>query len=81
MSRSTELLAAAAAELEAGRDPFAGSFLADHDVTADECIALSGQLGLAAQILVVLSSPSYRRIKGMLLADVLAQTLNTKETK
>lgn len=44
MTRSHDLLEAAARAFGDGRDPFSTDFLVDHNVTADECMALSNQL-------------------------------------
>lgn len=50
MSRATELLDAAADELERGSDPFHHAWLAEHDVTLDECMDLAEGLATAARI-------------------------------
>lgn len=51
MSRSADILRAAADALESGTDPFAGAFLREHEVTLDECYDLAGHLALGAQLL------------------------------
>jgi hypothetical protein len=51
MSRSSELLKAAAAALEDGNDPFARSFLVEHDVTFDECMDMADSLALGATLI------------------------------
>ncbi|WP_431881687.1 hypothetical protein [Micromonospora chalcea] len=51
MSRTIELLNAAADALDDGQDPFHESFLIEHDVTAAECYALSEQLALGARVM------------------------------
>jgi hypothetical protein len=50
MSRSSELLKAAAAHLENGGDPF-HEFLADNDVTIDECFDLADSLAMGARLI------------------------------
>ena len=50
MTRRTELLEAAAAALEAGEDPFGGSFLREHEVSSDECRSLAHQLAIGARV-------------------------------
>jgi hypothetical protein len=47
--RSEQLLNAAADALLDGRSPFDQSFLVEHGVTYDECMALSDHLGLLAK--------------------------------
>lgn len=47
---SAALLQAAAAALDAGDNPFGGDFLREHDVTAEQCLALAGQLAIGARI-------------------------------
>lgn len=50
MSRSPEILRAAAAALEEGTDPFSSGFLDKHQVTLDECFEMAEGLALGAQI-------------------------------
>lgn len=50
MGRRTELLEAAADALEDGRDPLTQSFLAEHDVTMEECHALAEQMAIGARL-------------------------------
>lgn len=50
MTRRTELLHAAAEALEGGFDPLSNSFLSDHEVTSDECVALAMQLAIGARV-------------------------------
>jgi len=50
MSRSSELLKAAADALEEGSDPFHESFLGKHDVTADECFDLADSIAMGARL-------------------------------
>ncbi len=50
MSRMLTLLNAAADTLDDGSDPFGQTFLADNEVTLDECMALSSMLALGARI-------------------------------
>jgi hypothetical protein len=47
---SSELLRAAAEALDEGTDPFCQSFLAEHDVTFGQCMALSKQLAIGARM-------------------------------
>lgn len=51
MSRATELLKAAAVALEDGNDPFHTNWLADNDVTFNECMDLSESLAIGARLL------------------------------
>lgn len=48
MSRSSELLKAAAEALENGNDPFHGSFLDGNQVTLDECFDMADSLAMGA---------------------------------
>jgi hypothetical protein len=50
MSRESELLKIAADRLEDGRDPLAGAFLAEQQVTYDECLDLAGALATGARL-------------------------------
>jgi hypothetical protein len=50
MTRHSELLTAAADALEDGDNPFSGSFLAEHDVTSDECMDLADSLAIGARL-------------------------------
>lgn len=50
MSRTSELLKAAASALEDQRDPFDGSFLTEHEVTLDECMDLADSLAIGARL-------------------------------
>ena len=51
MSRSSEILKAAAEALEQGDDPFHESFLGKHDVTFTECMDMADSLALGARLL------------------------------
>jgi hypothetical protein len=51
MSRSAELLKAAATALEDGEDPLALHFLNEHDVEAGECLDLADSLALGARLI------------------------------
>lgn len=51
MSRSSELLKAAADALDDGRNPLANPFLSDHDVTLDECYSLAEWLAVGARLM------------------------------
>jgi len=48
---SSELLRRAAEALDEGTDPFSQGFLAEHDVTFDQCMALSKQLAIGARMM------------------------------
>lgn len=50
MNRRTELLNKAAEALENGENPLAEGFLADHEVTFDECMNLAQQLAIGARL-------------------------------
>lgn len=50
-TRSIALLEAAADALQDGTDPFNTNWLAEHDVTLDECFTLSEQFAAGATIL------------------------------
>jgi hypothetical protein len=50
MASSPELLRLAAEALDEGTDPFNTAFLIEHEVTFDQCMALSRQLALGARI-------------------------------
>lgn len=54
MSRSREIIEAAVAALESGSDPFARSFLLEHEVSLDEVSDLADRLALAARIYLLL---------------------------
>ncbi len=43
--RQEELIKAAAEAFDDGRDPFAHEWLVEHNVTSDECMALSSVIG------------------------------------
>ena len=47
---SADLLRAAADALDDGRDPLTNPFLADNDVTLDQCYSLAEQLAIGARI-------------------------------
>jgi hypothetical protein len=47
---SSELLRAAAEALDEGTDPLCQSFLSEHEVTFDQCMALAGQLAIGARM-------------------------------
>jgi hypothetical protein len=51
MSRTSELLKAAADALDDGRDPLTLPFLDDHAVTLDECFDLAEWLAVGAQLM------------------------------
>jgi hypothetical protein len=60
--RSTSLLKAAADALDDGQIPLMNPFLADHDVTLDECISLAEQLAMGARLLAwALENPRLAR--------------------
>lgn len=50
MSRLPQLLRTAAESLEGGTDPFRESWLSEHEVTFDECMALSNALATGARL-------------------------------
>lgn len=50
MASSTELLRLAAEALDRGEDPFGTGFLAENDVTSEQCTALCRQLAIGARI-------------------------------
>lgn len=54
MNRSCEIIEAAVATLESGSDPFARSFLLEHEVSLDEVSDLADRLALAARIYLLL---------------------------
>jgi hypothetical protein len=69
MNRRTELLLAAADALEAGDDPFGGSFLGEHDVTSGECINLARQLAIGARVVAEgLNTPRSPQGVGVLMS-------------
>jgi hypothetical protein len=51
MSRSSELLKAAAEALDDGRDPLHLAFLSEHEVTLDECYSLAEWLAVGASLM------------------------------
>jgi hypothetical protein len=51
MSRSSQLLKAAADALENGEDPLALHFLSEYDVEAGECLDLADSLALGARLI------------------------------
>jgi len=50
VSRSSELLKAAAGALEEGRSPLDVSFLSEHGVSLDECFDLADWLAIGARL-------------------------------
>jgi hypothetical protein len=65
---SSELLRAAAEALDEGTDPFCQSFLVEHDVTFDQCMALGKQLAIGARIVArAIERPRSEEGKAMLL--------------
>jgi hypothetical protein len=50
MASGSELFRLAAEALDEGTDPFCQSFLAEHEVTFDQCMALSRQLAIGARM-------------------------------
>jgi hypothetical protein len=48
---SAELLLAAAEALDDGQIPLCNPFLAEHDVTLDQCMSLAQQLAIGARIM------------------------------
>ena len=83
MSRMDQLLDQAAQALEDGTDPFNASWLAENDVTFDECMTLGETMALAIRV--------YRQVMRMGLSDnwpsrrlasmVLASTLREEESQ
>jgi len=72
MNRRTELLEAAASALEAGEDPFGGSWLGEHEVTSDECRALANQLAIGARVVAAgLDTP--RSVEGQVVFMAIAR--------
>ena len=81
MSRIDQLLDQAAQALEDGTDPLNASWLAENDVTSDECMTLGETMALAIRV--------YRQVMRMGLSDnwpsrrlasmVLASTLREEE--
>ena len=76
MSRMDQLLDQAAQALEDGTDPFNASWLAENDVTFDECMTLGETMALAIRV--------YRQVMRMGLSDNwtsrrLASTLHEEE--
>lgn len=58
MSRSAELLKAAAEALDDQQIPLMNPFLSEHEVTLDECLSLGEQLAMGARLLAwVLENP------------------------
>lgn len=51
MSRSAELLKAAATALENGEDPLSLHFLSEHDVESGECLDLADSLAMGARLI------------------------------
>jgi hypothetical protein len=51
VSRTSKLLKAAADALDDGRDPLTNPFLADNEVTLDECYSLAEWLAVGAQLM------------------------------
>jgi hypothetical protein len=62
VSRTTQLLNAAADALEEGTDPFAPGWLGEHAVTFDECMSLAEELAMGARLLAwALDNPAEAR--------------------
>jgi hypothetical protein len=62
MSRTTELLRKAADALDDGQIPLMNPFLADNDVTFDECMDLADLLGAGAQLMAwLIDNPQLAR--------------------
>ena len=49
MNRQEQLIKAAAIAFDNGSDPFVHEWLLEHEVTADECMALSSVIGTVLQ--------------------------------
>ena len=88
MSRSEELLQAAAVAFNEGSDPFGHEWLVEHQVTLDECDTLSETIGLAIQVyqevmeLGLGDSYPGKRMAAMILAGVIRkQTQADKEAE
>lgn len=62
MTRMTELMHLAADALDEGMDPFNQAFLAEHDVTFDECMSLAEMLATAGRLFAyALDNPTIAR--------------------
>lgn len=76
MTRSDQLLSAAASALDDGVDPLAEGFLIEHDVTLTECYSLAESLALGARVLLSLkrdiaSGGLAAQVAGMRLAEAV----------
>jgi hypothetical protein len=68
---SADLLRKAADALDDGRDPLANPFLADNDVTLDQCYSLAGQLAIGARVVAEgIENPRSVAGQAMLMAMV-----------
>jgi hypothetical protein len=68
------MLRLAADALDDGRDPLTNPFLADNDVTLDQCYALAEQLAIGARI-VAAGIENPRSPQGMAMLMTMAASL------
>ena len=71
---TAQMLRLAADALDDGRDPLTNPFLADNDVTLDQCYALAEQLAIGARI-VAAGIENPRSPQGMAMLMTMAASL------
>lgn len=71
---SAQLLRAAASALDEGTDPFGGNWLAEHDVTFDQCMSLAQQLAIGARM-VAAGIEKPRSEQGVAMVLTMAEVL------
>lgn len=79
MSRTSELLKAAADALDDGRDPLTTPFLSDHAVTLDECYDLAEWLAVGAQLMAwAIENPRQARTAASGATDAMRMDVITR---
>ena len=79
MSRSSELLKAAADALGDGRDPLTNPFLADNDVTLGECYDLAEWLAVGAQLMAwAIENPGHAKTAVSGATDAMRMDIITR---
>lgn len=79
MSRTSELLKAAADALEDGRDPLTTPFLDEHAVTLDECYDLAEWLAVGAQLMAwAIENPGHAKTAVSGATDAMRMDIITR---
>lgn len=79
MSRSSELLKAAAEALDDGEDPLHHAFLSEHEVTLDECYDLAEWMAIGAALMAwALENPGQARTAVSGATDAMRMDIITR---